>query len=71
MAARVRRDEPPMAFGRRAFEPEPRHVPEELWTLARDLEAGGRKVDPGMAEESYERMDPGFESKWKLSDKRL
>jgi len=34
MAARVKRDEAPTAFGRRAFEPDPRHVPEELCTLA-------------------------------------
>jgi hypothetical protein len=31
MAARVRREEAPIAFGRRGLEPDPRHVPEEVY----------------------------------------
>jgi hypothetical protein len=30
MAARVKREDAPMAFGRRGLEPDPRHVPEEV-----------------------------------------
>jgi hypothetical protein len=30
MAARVRREDAPIAFGRRGLEPDPRHVPEEV-----------------------------------------
>jgi hypothetical protein len=31
MAARVKREDAPMAFGRRGLEPDPRHVPEEVY----------------------------------------
>ena len=30
MAARVNRDDAPIAFGRRGLDPDPRHVPEDV-----------------------------------------
>jgi hypothetical protein len=31
MAARVKREDAPIAFGRRGLEPDPRHVPDDVW----------------------------------------
>jgi hypothetical protein len=41
MAARVKREDAPIAFGRRGLDPDPRHVPEEVWG---QREAAGREV---------------------------